>query len=602
MSGRLRRADKGKEIATDPSQAPRTARIRIQDPDNAELMQRHSLTLIGRVTNRTAQRVWSLIPFFTDLWKAKSKPVGSDLGNGMFQFQFDSEEDLLTVLEKRPYYYGRWMVIVQRWEPTVSKNFPSLLPFWIKVQGIPVHLWTEETIQKLGEDLGVFEKMEITSSTVRMRVQVNGLLPLIKSSVIEYANGDEVTASFVYEKLDRHCPKCFRLDHDLKDCLEAKHEARALKAQEASVGNEEPERRGTHYKQHDSGSNIFHFTAQGSEHRGRQDYNRRDRQVDARDELEARRRSRSSQDTVPRRYFSEDPKRGREDYRSQDSRSSYHRDTNLHLREVSSRPRDLRRDISDKYLSRDRSLQPTRSRDRSIPGREESPLRQSRINPTRGIPLEEVQASVPMEVFNAAVGEVREAMIQYTQCNDPTESAARKERMRRAEEEGEMEETAALMFQATLIAPTDTLQSPEQQPTAERIPAALWLGPTVQPLQGSGQDASKETGKRKPGRPPGRRTVQGSPKLIRGSTSKKRKLPQDKPPLTRRKLIPETDQRNPQKAKSKPSSSRGSRGARGANGRAEVQTNSEDQPICNLIPASSRRRKMDFQNPSSLVP
>ncbi|WZZ30386.1 hypothetical protein YC2023_013787 [Brassica napus] len=292
----------------------------------------------------------------------------------------------------------------------------------------------------------------------------------------------------------------------------AKHEARALKAQEASVGNEEPERRGTHYKQHDSGSNIFHFTAQGSEHRGRQDYNRRDRQVDARDELEARRRSRSSQDTVPRRYFSEDPKRGREDYRSQDSRSSYHRDTNLLLREVSSRPRDLRRDISDKYLSRDRSLQPTRSRDRSIPGREESPPRQSRINPTRGIPLEEVQASVPVEVFNAAVGEVREAKIQYTQCNDPTESAARKERMRRAEEEGEMEETAALMLQATLIAPTDTLQSPEQQPTAERVPAALRLGPTVQPLQGSGQDASKETGKRKPGRPPGRRTVQGSPK------------------------------------------------------------------------------------------
>ncbi|XP_013608470.1 PREDICTED: uncharacterized protein At4g02000-like [Brassica oleracea var. oleracea] len=262
MSGRLRREDKGKAIATDPSQAPRTARIRIQEPDNAELLQRHSLTLIGRVTNKSAQRVRSLIPFFTNLWKSNSLPVGSDLGNGMFQFQFDNEEDLLTVLEKRPYHYGRWMVIVQRWEPTVSKTFPSLLPFWINVQGISVHLWTKETIEKLGEDIGIYEKMEITSTSVRMCVQINGLLPLIKASVIEYANGDEVTANFIYEKLEKHCPKCFRLDHDIKDCLEEKHEERALKAQEDSLRNEERERERLRSRHHHASDDQMSFTSQ----------------------------------------------------------------------------------------------------------------------------------------------------------------------------------------------------------------------------------------------------------------------------------------------------------------------------------------------------
>src|SRR5690606_32977780 len=137
-----------------------------------------------------------------------------------------------TILEKRPYHFAKWMVIVQRWEPTVSKSFPSLLPFWIKVQGILVHLWTEETVRSLGEDLGIFEQLEIYSSAIHMRVQVNGLLPLIKKSVIEYSNGDEVTVNFVYEKLERHCSKCFRLDHEIKDCLEAKYQERAIKAQE----------------------------------------------------------------------------------------------------------------------------------------------------------------------------------------------------------------------------------------------------------------------------------------------------------------------------------------------------------------------------------
>lgn len=198
MARRLSKEDKGKSIATNGYKAPRKPSIRAQVPDNSALLNKYSLTLIGRVTNQTAQKVWSLIPFFTELWKAESRPVGSDLGDGLFQFQFSNETDLLAVLEKRPYHYARWMVIVQRWEPTVSKDFPSLLPFWIKVQGIPIHLWSEETATDLGENLGIFDKLEITQTTVRMRVQVNGLLPLIKSSVIEYSNGDEVTATFLY--------------------------------------------------------------------------------------------------------------------------------------------------------------------------------------------------------------------------------------------------------------------------------------------------------------------------------------------------------------------------------------------------------------------
>ncbi|CAN7123877.1 unnamed protein product [Brassica rapa subsp. narinosa] len=44
-------------------------------------------------------------------------------------------------------------------------------------------------------------------------------LPLIKSSIIEYPNDDEVTASFIYERIGRHCSKCFRLDHKVKIAL-----------------------------------------------------------------------------------------------------------------------------------------------------------------------------------------------------------------------------------------------------------------------------------------------------------------------------------------------------------------------------------------------
>lgn len=158
MTNRFYAMEKGKGLATDSFHAPRTGRVKARLPDNATLIRKHSLTLLGRVTNKSVQRVGALIPFFTDRWKTEVRPVGSDLGNGMFQFQFELESDLVAVLEERPYHYAKWMVILQRWEPTISSSFPSLISFWIKVQGIPVHLWNEETIQITGEDIGIFEK------------------------------------------------------------------------------------------------------------------------------------------------------------------------------------------------------------------------------------------------------------------------------------------------------------------------------------------------------------------------------------------------------------------------------------------------------------
>lgn len=228
MQRRLSSAEKGKAIALEHPPAPRKARVRAVEPDLAILKKKHSLTLIGRVTNPSVQKVWSLIPFFTEHWKADIPPVGSDLGLGLFQFQFELESDLLTVLEKEPYHYARWMIILQKWEPTISPDFPSMIPFWIRVQGIPIHLWDEGTVRSIGEDIGTYGTAEITSTSIRMLVHVNGRLPIIKNSVIEYDNGDEVTATLQYERLERHCSQCCKLDHELQDCLEAKAQKKAL--------------------------------------------------------------------------------------------------------------------------------------------------------------------------------------------------------------------------------------------------------------------------------------------------------------------------------------------------------------------------------------
>ena len=46
--------------------------------------------------------------------------------------------------------------------------------------------------------------------------------------MLEYPNGDEVPVTSVYERLEKHCSQCRKLDHELGDCLEAKAQRKAL--------------------------------------------------------------------------------------------------------------------------------------------------------------------------------------------------------------------------------------------------------------------------------------------------------------------------------------------------------------------------------------
>lgn len=96
-------------------------------------------------------------------------------------------------------------------------------------------------------------------------------------------------------------------------------------------------------------------------------------------------------------------------------------------------------------------------------------------------------------------------MQQYSNCQDPTESEARKERLRHAEEQGDIEEAATRLAQSNLV--TNHLE-PEQVPneeTPERIPRSVQT-----PL------------KRKPGRPSLRRATPLSLAMISACIRKRR--------------------------------------------------------------------------------
>lgn len=110
------------------------------------------------------------------------------------------------------------MVILERWEPVISDAFPSQIPFWINIQGLPLHFWHHSMIYEIALDLGALDTYSITSTSARMKVLVNGLNPLIKETMIDFKSGEESLLTLEYEGLKNHCSFCLRLSHLESDC------------------------------------------------------------------------------------------------------------------------------------------------------------------------------------------------------------------------------------------------------------------------------------------------------------------------------------------------------------------------------------------------
>ncbi|KAG2314868.1 hypothetical protein Bca4012_065679 [Brassica carinata] len=219
MAPRFTEAEKGKGTMVTTRDNP-IRRIRAPSLDTSALIIENALTLIGKLTNPQEQKIWALIPALPQKWNLLGRAVGSDLGNNCFMFRFEREDDFRRVLDNRPYHFSYWMIILQRWEPVISSSFPSLIPFWIRIKGLPLHFWHEKMVAKIGQDLGTLETHELTKTTARVRVLIGGLKPLIKKAVIEFDSGEESLINLEYEKLESHCSICYSLFHARRNCPE----------------------------------------------------------------------------------------------------------------------------------------------------------------------------------------------------------------------------------------------------------------------------------------------------------------------------------------------------------------------------------------------
>lgn len=215
MARRYSRSEKEKWQA--PTELPaKRPPVRISANDCDDLVEANRLTIIGRLTNTMIQKPRAVIDFMAQVWNLEGRMEGRVLGLDKFQVKFRSEEDLLQVLEKGPYHYKRWMLLLQRWEPTVSDRFPSKISFHVRIHGIPLQYWSEGTIRTIGNELGECSVKDVKEA--KIWVEIDGLNPLVMKLEVELPTEDVIEVELEYIKIEKHCFTCFSLFHEESDC------------------------------------------------------------------------------------------------------------------------------------------------------------------------------------------------------------------------------------------------------------------------------------------------------------------------------------------------------------------------------------------------
>ncbi|KAF3552916.1 hypothetical protein F2Q69_00013334 [Brassica cretica] len=205
---------KGKGILYEDDDEP----IKLTDHDTSQNIDEFKLSLIGKILNPKKQSVEKLLQKIPVQWGMEERITANDLGNGKFLLNFSTEEELASVLRQGPFHFNFCMFVLVRWEPIVHDDYPWIVPFWTRLIGVPLHLWTENNLREIGSRLGHVHQDTIELIEGRMLLDIDSRRPLKFARKAESPEGDEVTIEIKYEMLFKHCSTCGMLTHEKEYC------------------------------------------------------------------------------------------------------------------------------------------------------------------------------------------------------------------------------------------------------------------------------------------------------------------------------------------------------------------------------------------------
>ena len=81
---------------------------------------------------------------------------------GFFIVRFTSKEVRDTVISTGPWFWGTTGLFVTPWFPDFDENtmVVSKMPVWVRLHNLPLHLWSQQVLARIGNTIGRYIKMD----------------------------------------------------------------------------------------------------------------------------------------------------------------------------------------------------------------------------------------------------------------------------------------------------------------------------------------------------------------------------------------------------------------------------------------------------------
>ena len=133
--------------------------------------------------------------------------------DGYFLLRFKSHDDMEVVVMKGPYTIRSMPVVLKEWRTDFSLKQDMLrtIPIWIKLPKLPLYLWGERSLNKIGSAIGTpmvtdeCTTHKLRVSYARMLVEVDITRKLVEEIAIKDKDGRKMMQPIEYEwrpKLD----------------------------------------------------------------------------------------------------------------------------------------------------------------------------------------------------------------------------------------------------------------------------------------------------------------------------------------------------------------------------------------------------------------
>lgn len=197
-------------------------KLSIEATKKREADHRLSLVVKGVHLSQNPAGIKVMMP---KIWQMEGRITSRINEDGSVQFFFKQEHHLLTVLDKGPWTYKDWLVIVDRWTRRHYPDFLRTILFSVKVLNIPDDSKEDRAIHEIGDVLGHVEDIRIQQPTadqagqvwVRVKIEVSRKLIFARYFTFEDYR-EPILIRFIYDKLRKFCSNCGSLTHLAVSC------------------------------------------------------------------------------------------------------------------------------------------------------------------------------------------------------------------------------------------------------------------------------------------------------------------------------------------------------------------------------------------------